>query len=254
MGLITDHDGAADGYEAVQLPPDQVIAAGLSAAMLRRRSARPSRRAVLYLHCMSDSFVPEDLASWYTERGFHFYVADLRLKGQPDRPAGGKRKVKGLRACFSGLDSACSYLRTADGIDAVILGAHGAGALAAALWCHERRETSPADALILSSPEFGRRLRRGLDVACPVLVISAAGEPGDPPGAVGRTGKGTRDKKGNDAVRLGAHVTWLRIADGLAGGGPSGGGSSGDDRRRFFDEMGRWLGAYMYGQVRDQLL
>lgn len=27
-----------------------------------------------------------------------------------------------------------------------------------------------------------------------------------------------------------------------------------DARRRLFDEMGRWLGAYMYGQVRDQLL
>ncbi len=26
------------------------------------------------------------------------------------------------------------------------------------------------------------------------------------------------------------------------------------DRRQFFDEMGRWLGAYMYGGVRDQLL
>jgi pimeloyl-ACP methyl ester carboxylesterase len=204
---------------------------------------------VLYLHCMSDSFVPEDLASWYTERGFHFYVADLRRKGQPDQPSGGKRKVKGLEACFSGLDSACTYLRSADGIDAVIVAGHGAGALAAALWCHERRQTEPADALILSSPEFGRRLRRGLDVACPVLVFSAAAEPDHPLGSAARAAKGGRDKKSSDAVRLGAHVTWLRIDDGLAGGG-----SSGDDRRRFFDEMGRWLGAYMYGQVRDQLL
>src|SRR5450755_1258791 len=198
MGLITGQDGAADGYEAVQLPPDPVITAGLSAAMLRRRSARPSRRAVLYLHCLSDSFVPEDLASWYTERGFHFYVADLRLKGQQDRPAGGKRKGGGLKACFAGLDSACTYLRKADGIDAVIVGAHGAGALAAALWCHERRETAPADALVLSSPAFGRRLRRGLDIGCPVLVISAAAEPDDQPAAAGRAGNGSRGKKGTD--------------------------------------------------------
>jgi Serine aminopeptidase, S33 len=248
MGLITEHDGAADGYEAVQLPPDPVITAGLSAAMLRRRSARPSRRAVLYLHCMTDAFVPEDLASWYTERGFHFYVADLRSRGEQDRPGGGKRKMKGLKTCFTGLDSACTYLRQADGIDAVIVSAHGAGALAAALWCHERRESAPADALVLSSPAFGRRLRRGLDIACPVLVISAAGDLDDQPCPSSRAGKGSRDSQ-TDAVRLGPHVTWLRIDDGLAGRA-----SSGDDRRRFFDEMGRWLGAYMYGQVRDQLL
>jgi alpha-beta hydrolase superfamily lysophospholipase len=251
MGLITEHDGAADGYEAVQLPPDPVITAG--PAMLRRRSARPSRRAVLYLHCMSDSFVPEDLASWYTERGFHFYVADLRAGGQQERPAGGRRKGQrkgsALRACFAGLDAACGYLRKADGIDAVIIGAHGTGALAAALWCHERRESAPADALVLSSPAFGRRLRRGLDIACPVLVISASGAPDDQGGTAVRAARGSRDKKGTDAVRLGPHVTWLRIDD-----GPAGAASSIDDRRRFFDEMGRWLGAYMYGRVRDQLL
>jgi Serine aminopeptidase, S33 len=251
MSLIAEHDGAADGYEAVQLPPDPVITSGLSAAMLCRRSARPSRRAVLYLHCGRDTFVPQDLASWYTERGFHFYVADLRTGGQRDRPAGGKRKgkVKGLKACFAGLDSACRYLRKADGIDAVIVGAHGTGALAAALWCHERRESAPSDALVLSSPAFGRRLRRGLDIACPVLVISASGEPDSQGGAAGRAGKGPRDMAGTGAVRLGPHVTWLRIGDGLGSEV-----SSADDRRRFFDEMGRWLGAYMYGRVRDQLL
>jgi len=25
-------------------------------------------------------------------------------------------------------------------------------------------------------------------------------------------------------------------------------------RKRFFDELGRWLGAYLSGQIRDQLL
>jgi hypothetical protein len=45
-------------------------------------------------------------------------------------------------------------------------------------------------------------------------------------------------------------VTWLRLEDGLGGTGDD----AGDDRRNFFDELGRWLGAYMYGKVRDQLL
>jgi hypothetical protein len=44
-------------------------------------------------------------------------------------------------------------------------------------------------------------------------------------------------------------VTWLQIADETTAQADKAAG-----RRRLFDEMGRWLGAYMYGQVRDQLL
>jgi hypothetical protein len=276
MGLITEHDGAAYGYEAVRLPPHPVTMTGQRAAVFRRRSARPSRRAVLYLHCLSDSFVPADLASWYTERGFHFYVAALNPQIQPGRPGGRWRHGRQLKACFAGLDSACTYLREADGIDALIVSAHGTGALAAALWCDARRATGPADALVLSNPAFGRQLRRGLDITCPVLVISAPDEAAAEEAktdartharsetkAIARTGisgvartgisgRQLRRRKGRDSrdpVWLGPHVTWLRLADGLAGGP-----AAGEDRRRFFDEMGRWLGAYMYGQVRDQLL
>jgi hypothetical protein len=51
-------------------------------------------------------------------------------------------------------------------------------------------------------------------------------------------------------VRLGAHVTWLKLDGGLPGQALP----DGPDRKRFFDELGRWLGAYLSGQVRDQLL
>src|SRR6266567_1233613 len=105
MGLIAEHDGALDGYEAVQLPPAPAESGCRGAAMLRRRSPRTSKRAVLYLHCLADSFVPEDLASWYTERGFHFYVADLRPQARLDQPAGGRRSPLGLGECFSALDA-----------------------------------------------------------------------------------------------------------------------------------------------------
>ena len=232
MGLITEHDGAAEGYEAVRLPPDPVVTAGWQAEVFRRRSARPSRRAVLYLHCPIDPFVTEDLARWYTDRGFHFYLADLRPRLRLDRPARTPRRRRELADCFAGIDTACAHLRDADGIDALIVSAHGTGALAAALWCDARSASCPADALVLSAPTFGRRLRRGLDIQCPVLVLSAAGQAPAPRG-----------------VWPGPHVTWLRLSEGLAGDP-----AAGQDRSRFFDEVGRWLGAYMYGQVRDQLL
>ena len=147
----------------------------------------------------------------------------------------------------------------------IILIADSADAATAAQWCDARREAGGPDALILSSPVFGRRLRRGLDIGCPVLVLGAAGD---------RTSGRLRPRRGKDpgAIKLGPHVTWLRLdagpdppagaADqpdphaGSAGQPDDGGQPPGEnaDRRQFFDEMGRWLGAYMYGGVRDQLL
>jgi len=242
MGLIIEQGGAFDEYEAVALPPGPGLAAdSLGSAVFVRRSARPSRRAVLHLDDLTRSFAPADLARWYNERGFHFYVTDLDVR-EPLEAAGRRRTQAAMRACFAALDAACQHLRKADGIDAIILSAQDDAATAAALWCHARRLTSPVDALIVSNPDFGRGLRGRLAIACPVLVISASGG-----SEAGFARMGRRDRRGTDGVSLGQHVTWLYLDQ-----GPTADVAAG--RKRLFDEMGRWLGAYMYGQVRDQLL
>jgi hypothetical protein len=266
MGLVTGRDSATGGQEAVIVPPAPDWAAGdtareIEGVVLWRRSALPSRRCVLYLHCDHTS-VPEDLVVWYTERGFHFYLVDLGPQGGPGRPGrpGRQRGREPDRGeCFASLDAACQHLRDVEGIDMIILSAHSADALTAALWCDARRAAGLADALILFSPAFGR-LRRDLDVACPVLVMSPAGgpdtgggpvSPGGPGGPAGRLVTRLRRKNDPGTVGLGTHMTWLRLEDGLD---QQGHGETDEGRRRFFDELGRWLGAYMYGQVRDQLL
>jgi pimeloyl-ACP methyl ester carboxylesterase len=287
MGLIADFEGSTEGYEPVAVPlgpADGESAAGQGAAVLRRRSARPSKRAVIYVHCLGDSFVPGELASWYTERGFHFYVADLRedltAPGQGGRagPAGRSAAdtARELDAFFASLDAAVTHLRVADSIDTLVVCAHGAGAVIAALWCHARRGNQRVEALVLASPAVSRqaaqprqapdadaadyrrwpllaaaqrRLRRGLEIACPVLVMCPEAGwdlPGGPGGLLGlRLLTGRRA-----TVRLGAHVTWMK----LAGGHPAEALPAGKARRQFFDELGRWLSAYLSGQIRDQLL
>ena len=101
MGRVMEHGGAIEGYEAVPLAlPEDAGPLGSGAAVLRRRSARPGRRAVVYVHCRGDSFVPDDLVSWYTDRGFHFYAADLRGVGADERAGHrcepGRRRTRGL--------------------------------------------------------------------------------------------------------------------------------------------------------------
>ena len=228
MGLMTDQSGPADEYEAVALP-----LRSMDSAVFVRRSVRPSRRAVLHLHELADSLAPADLVRWYNERGFHFYLTDVGAAG----PA------KAQPAAFGALDAACGHLKQADGIDAIILSAQGPTARTAALWCDARPASRPVEAVILSNPDFGKEKIR-LDIACPVLVISAA--------ASWRETR--RQRRGHESIRLGQHVTWLQIeAAGSVASADNGLGPL-PARRRLFDEMGRWLGAYMYGQVRDQLL
>ena len=122
MGLTTERGSAADGFEAVPVPLASGEATENGGAMLRRRSALPSRRSVLYLHCRPDTFVPEDLVGWYTERGFHFYVADLR-------PQEGQRADRSSAGRLARLDAASRCLREAEGHDMIILIADSADAM-----------------------------------------------------------------------------------------------------------------------------
>ena len=299
MGLTTEpggpvgpagpggHGQRVEGFETVPL----LTAGGAGNAntsgvsVLRRRTARPSKRAVVYVHCLEDSFVPADLAGWYTDRGFHFYAADLRAVGGGAGAPDTGRAATALGECFACLDAAVTHLRATDAIQTVVVSAHTAGALVAALWCHARRGSRPADALILANPDLGtgrpwragaraarssgaasrpppllsgaqRRLGRGLEIACPVLVMCPA-IPGHAPGGgllplgvLGALGTlGTLAGR-RATTRLGEHVTWLTLEGGLPGQAPA----PAPQRRRFLDELGRWLSAYLSGQIRDQLL
>jgi alpha-beta hydrolase superfamily lysophospholipase len=239
---------SADGYEPVPAPI-RPVAAGGGAAMFRRRSALPSRRAVLHVQGAGDPAVPADLATWFTERAFHFYLAGLRLPGQLPGRAGQPGRAAGSRfeQAFADLDSACRHLREADGMDHLIVTAQDKGALAAALWTDRLQASGPAgataDALILFGPALPARPALQLSIACPVLVLSQDA------GAPGLTRSWPMRPRRPEAApsRLGSHVTWLQMP------GPGTRPGAGAGRQAFFDELGRWLGAYMYG-VRDQLL
>jgi hypothetical protein len=220
--------------------------------MLRRRSAQPSRRAVLDVQAPGDPPVAPGLPAWYTERAFHFYVTGIRLPTQA--PVGARPRARYLATALSDLDAARAYL-LADGMTRVIVTARGRGAIAAALW-HDGRKPAAADALILHEPVLPPGVSLSLDVGCPVLVMTGA-DTCVP--AMSRPLARLRHRSARSAwsarsapdggLRLGGHVTWLRLPCAGAGAG------RGDaDRAAYFGELGRWLGAYMYGSVRDQLL
>ena len=253
---------AVEGYPAVRgckaiseyeaMPGPQKVARP-ETAMFRRRSLQPSRRAVLHVQAAGDPAVPSDVADWFTERAFHFYLAGLRVPHRLGARPGGRSLV----AARTDLDAACTQLRQADGIGSVIVAAQGRGALAAALWMSGRVNEDQsvgdwsADALVLYEPELPARPMK-LSISCPVLVVTGLSLSN-----AGRAhGRGTgrwplrQHHPAPAAAQLGSHVTWLHLPK-LDGRAES---ADGAGRQLFFDELGRWLGAYMYRSVRDQLL
>lgn len=255
MSISTSRDAVTE-YEAV-LP-----AAGADTArpapprptpaLFRLRSAQPSRRAVLHLQAAGDPVVPADLAGWFTERACHFYLAGLRLPARLNRL---RRPGRAAQSTFAELDALDARLREADGIEHVIVSAQGQAAVAAALWCARGAGNAPggggppsslagrtADALILYRPAWPPGPALQLDIACPVLVVCPAGG-----------GRGRRLWRPAVPRQVAGHVTWLRLPD---EGAPAGMAdlASGAGRRAFFAELGRWLGAYMYGPPPDRLL
>jgi hypothetical protein len=238
----------------------------LTTGMVRLSSAQATRRAVLHVQAAGDPPVPADLANWFTERGFQFYVAGVRL---PLASLSDKHAERDLRAVFADLDAAAACLRGPDGMVSVIVTARGRAAYAAALWSasgeaseqqgsdapigsdgHQGSGAPPAkaNALILSAPVWPARASLHLDIACPVLVVVSRGDiaaegqrRARQPRQV-RLRPGRPGRAGAYATQLGSHVTWLVLAD------------ADSDRRPFLTELGRWLSAYMYGRGRDQLL
>jgi hypothetical protein len=239
--------GGATGTAAREYEPAGATSRPVAAAvrreimMLRRRSVQPSRRAVLHVQAPGDPPLPPGLSAWYAERAFHFYVAGIRLPLQA--PVGARPRARYLATALADLDAARARL-LADGMASVIVTAGGRGAIAAALW-HDARKPAAADALILDEPVLPPGVSLSLDVGCPVLVLTGVGTclP-----AISRPLARRRRRPSQDGgLSLGGHVTWLRLpAADARPGGPGG--------PQYFHELGRWLGAYMYGSARGQLL
>jgi alpha-beta hydrolase superfamily lysophospholipase len=290
---------------------------------------------VLYIHGFHDYFFQTELADWYVDRGFTFYALDLRKYGRSIRPWHTANFCYSLAEYAEEIDLAVSVIKSRDSHDTLLINAHSAGGLTAALWCHARRHAGLADALVLNSPflalnapapvralaagisgTLGRgprrrpdgrarppaairprslglyprslhrdhygewdfddrwkpldpwpihrawlaavlrgqgQLRRGLDISCPVLVLCSA--------TSSRPRRWDEMLHRSDAVldaahiaalapRLGRRVTCVRIEgamhDVVLSARPV--------RKEVYDELGRWLGAYLSGQVRDRLL
>jgi hypothetical protein len=91
MGLVMEHAETIEGYEAVPLAlPDHACLQGSGVAVLRRRSARPGRRVVMYVHCPGRSAISCcDLPALRSGSAGRSYCTITLTLGYPVAPLGG---------------------------------------------------------------------------------------------------------------------------------------------------------------------
>jgi alpha-beta hydrolase superfamily lysophospholipase len=108
------------------------------ATLVRRRSATPSRRAVLYVHGYVD----------------YFFQTDLRKYGRSLRDHQTPNFCRSLTDYFPELDEAAQIIREQDGHDQMLVAGHSTGGLIISLWAHTRSGRGIVDGLFLNSPFF----------------------------------------------------------------------------------------------------
>jgi len=148
----TDVLGEPYRRRVIELPADDE--GPVIATLVSRKAAKPTPRAVLYLHGYNDYFFQTHVADFFVERGFDFYALDLRKYGRSLQPHQTANFVRSLAEYFPELDAAARIVRADDGHDTLLLFAHSTGGLIGSLWAHARSHSGVVDGLILNSPFF----------------------------------------------------------------------------------------------------
>lgn len=163
LDLGSDEEGPCIATLVSYTPPAVIEPAGwptrarrMLRTLDRRQEPVEPVRAVLYVHGWSDYFFQQELARFFTDRGFAFYALDMRKYGRSLRPWQTPGFVTDLSDYDDDITAALDTLtqdivsRTGAAPSGITLMAHSTGALVASLWAH--RFPGKISSLILNSP------------------------------------------------------------------------------------------------------
>lgn len=145
---LPDHLG--DGFEMTYINHPDDYSGKIRSSVIRRCSALPSQKAILYVHGFSDYFLQKEMAQMFTDHGYNFYAVDLRKYGRSLMNGQKMFQVRDLHEYFPDIDSAVGIIAS-DGNHEVALLGHSTGGLTTSLYMTEN--PSPLiRVLMLNSP------------------------------------------------------------------------------------------------------
>ena len=153
------------GYEMMPLAMGRDYEGDVIATLVRRRSDREGRRAVLYVHGYNDYFFQKHVADFYSSLGISFYALDLRKYGRSLLPHQTAYLCRSVREYYPEIDAAVNIIKR-EGRELVLVSGHSAGGLIVSLWADEGNNRDLVDALILNSP----LLSSGVPVAAQFMI------------------------------------------------------------------------------------
>lgn len=167
-------DTVLPGFEATELRFPDDYDGRVCATLVRRKTARPVQKAVLYIHGWSDYFFQTHLADAFNQRGYNFYALDLRKYGRSMQGAKHPNYCRDVNEYFAEISLALQIMTEQDGNTWVVLNGHSTGGLVGSLYADHGPERQRINALILNSPIFDFNLDRR-DLTMIKVLASLAG-------------------------------------------------------------------------------
>jgi alpha-beta hydrolase superfamily lysophospholipase len=124
------------------------------AVMIKLRSPKHNKRAVLYIHGYVDYFFQDHLAQWYVDHGFDFYALELRKYGRSILPHQRPNHIRKLNEYYEEVTQAIKRIKDRDGHEFLVVNGHSTGGLVASMYANLGSQKHHIDGLFLNSPFF----------------------------------------------------------------------------------------------------
>lgn len=140
-------------YQQLTLSFNADQKAPIIATLVRKQTAVPTAKAVLYIHGFLDYFFQTAMAEQFNQHGYDFYALDLHNYGRSYRPWQTFYDVRDLNE-YDAEISAALELIAAEGHDRVVLAGHSTGGLITTLYAAHHPQHPLIKALWNNSPFY----------------------------------------------------------------------------------------------------
>ncbi|EIM38220.1 alpha/beta hydrolase fold family protein [Acinetobacter sp. HA] len=147
------------GYEQATLDLPNDYEGQVVATLVRKKAAKPTKKAVLYIHGFIDYFFQTEMAERFNEQGFDFYALDLRKYGRSYLPHQKYYNVHSLSEYDAEITQALDIIGQ-ESHDAVLLCGHSTGGLTTTLYAAHHPDHPLIKALWANSPFYDFNMSR----------------------------------------------------------------------------------------------
>ena len=121
------------------------------AVLIKLKSPKITKKAVIYVHGFVDYFFQEHLAQWYTENEFDFYALELRKYGRSILPHQRPNHIRRIDEYYEEITAAIEIVKQRENHDFILFNGHSTGGLVLSMYANFGERKHDISALFLNS-------------------------------------------------------------------------------------------------------